>query len=113
MQEQPKVEGSTSSKHESSVQSADETMSQDEHLVEHDRWMRWMKIGVASTLLVSALALALTAFFTTKENEDDEFEHQVRYNISWEDVSLEDVQLTSFVSLRKYVPHSSTSLRVK
>ena len=78
MQEQPKVEGSTSSKHEGSAHSGDETESQDGNLLEHDRWMFWMKIGVVVTLLVSALALSMTAFLTAKGSEDDQFENQVR-----------------------------------
>ena len=82
MQEQPKIEGSTSSKPESSLHSEDEIVSQDDdgRLVQqqHDRWMKWMKIVVAISLLVSALTLALTAFYMTKENEDDQFENQVR-----------------------------------
>lgn len=78
MQEQPKEEGSTSSKCESSLHSMDEQMSPGSHLLERDPWMKGIKIVVATTMLVSALTLALTAFFMTKNAEDDQFEHQVR-----------------------------------
>lgn len=78
MQEQPKVEGSTSDKHESSIHSEDDTLSLDDQLIEHDRWLKWMKTVVAVSLVVSALTLTLSVFYKTKENEDDKFENQVR-----------------------------------
>jgi hypothetical protein len=78
MKDQSQSEGSASSKHDSSNDSINEDVSQGGLLVAHARWLKGMKMAVAITLILSALTVALTAFYVTKDSENEEFRVQVR-----------------------------------
>ncbi|GAX13385.1 3',5'-cyclic-nucleotide phosphodiesterase [Fistulifera solaris] len=109
MKDQPPFEGSSSSKHDSSNDSINESVSQDGLLVAHERWLKGMKVAVGITLILSALTVALTVFYVTKDSENEEF--RVQYERATDEVARVSVtKVTTLLEGMRELSTSTTSL---